>query len=203
VRGGHFPRWGPFLLLGREVAGATLGIVGMGRIGRAVACRARGWDLRVVYNRESGPLPSELVPDGVAWEYRATLEEVLREADVVSLHVPLTSRTRHLLGGPELALMKPGAFLVNTSRGAVVDELALVQALRSGHLGGAGLDVYEGEPELTPGLAEQSNTVLLPHLGSATTETRGRMAEMAVLNAIAVIRGEGEPAVVNPEARKV
>jgi glyoxylate reductase len=135
VREGQFPPWGPFLLLGREVAGATLGVVGMGRIGRAVARRARGWDLRVIYNRESGPLPPQWVPDGAAWEYRATLEELLREADVVSLHVPLTAQTRHLLGAPELALMKPGAFLVNTSRGAVVDEPALVRALRSGHLG--------------------------------------------------------------------
>jgi glyoxylate reductase len=199
VREGRFQRWSPFMLLGRSVAGATLGIVGMGRIGQAVARRALGWDMKVIYTRSSGPLPAGQTPAGADWQYRASLDDLLREADIVSLHVPLTPGTRHLIGTRELALMKPGAYLVNTARGPVVDEPALVEALRSGHLGGAGLDVYEREPELAPGLAALPNAVLLPHLGSATVETRGRMAELAALNAIAAVRGEPVPHPVNPE----
>jgi len=199
VREGRFQRWSPFMLLGRSVAGATLGIVGMGRIGQAVARRALGWDMKVNYTRSSGPLPAGQTPAGADWQYRASLDDLLREADIVSLHVPLTPGTRHLIGTRELALMKPGAYLVNTARGPVVDEPALVEALRSGHLGGAGLDVYEREPELAPGLAALPNAVLLPHLGSATVETRGRMAELAALNAIAAVRGEPVPHPVNPE----
>jgi glyoxylate reductase len=199
VREGRFERWSPFMLLGRSVAGATLGIVGMGRIGQAVARRALGWDMKVAYTRSSGPLPAADVPAGAVWEYRATLDSLLAEADIVSLHVPLTPDTRHLIGPRELALMKPGSYLVNTARGPVVDETALVEALRSGHLGGAGLDVYEREPELAPGLAVLPNATLLPHLGSATVETRGRMAELAALNAIAAVRGEPVPHPVNPE----
>jgi glyoxylate reductase len=196
VREGRFQRWSPFMLLGRSVAGATLGIV---RIGQAVARRALGWDMKVIYTRSSGPLPAGQTPAGADWQYRASLDDLLREADIVSLHVPLTPGTRHLIGTRELALMKPGAYLVNTARGPVVDEPALVEALRSGHLGGAGLDVYEREPELAPGLAALPNAVLLPHLGSATVETRGRMAELAALNAIAAVRGEPVPHPVNPE----
>ena len=189
VREGRFERWSPFMLLGRSVAGATLGIVGMGRIGQAVARRALGWDMKVVYTRRSGALEAAAVPAGADWQYRASLDDLLREADIVSLHVPLTPDTRHLIGARELALMKPGSYLVNTARGPVVDEAALVEALRSGHLGGAGLDVYEREPELAPGLAAAPNATLLPHLGSATVETRGRMAELAALNAIAAVSG--------------
>jgi glyoxylate reductase len=199
VREGRFQRWSPFMLLGRSVAGATLGIVGMGRIGQAVARRALGWDMKVIYTRESGPLPAGQAPAGAEWHYRASLDDLLREADIVSLHVPLTPHTRHLIGARELALMKSGAYLINTARGPVVDEVALVEALRRGHLGGAGLDVYEREPELAAGLAELTNAVLLPHLGSATVETRGRMAELAALNAIAAVRGEAVPHPVNPE----
>jgi glyoxylate reductase len=199
VREGRFQLWSPFMLLGRSVAGATLGIVGMGRIGQAVARRALGWDMKVVYTRRSDPLPSEHVPPGARWEFRAGLDQLLGEADIVSLHVPLTPDTRHLIGARELALMKPGAYLVNTARGPVVDEAALVEALRSGRLGGAGLDVYELEPRLAPGLADLPNATLLPHLGSATVETRGRMAELAALNAIAAVRGEEVPHPVNPE----
>jgi glyoxylate reductase len=221
VREGRFQRWSPFMLLGRSVAGATLGIVGMGRIGQAVARRAAGWDMKVIYTRASGPLPAAQAPAGApgaagaaapsvtgagigaapaaAWQYRVSLDDLLREADIVSLHVPLTADTRHLIGARELALMKPGAYLINTARGPVVDEVALVEALRGGHLGGAGLDVYEREPELAPGLVALPNAVLLPHLGSATVETRGRMAELAALNAIAAVRGEPVPHPVNPE----
>ncbi|NLO27667.1 MAG: D-glycerate dehydrogenase [Actinobacteria bacterium] len=200
VREGLFEQWGPFLLLGRAVAGATLGIVGMGRIGQAVARRAVGFDMRVLYTRLHGPLSADEIPAGARWEYCPGLDELLSEADVVSLHVPLDSRTRHLIGARELGLMKPGSLLVNTSRGPVVDEAALVDALKAGRPGGAGLDVYEEEPRLAPGLAGLENVVLLPHLGSATVETRGRMAVMAVENASAAVRGEAAPHVVNPEA---
>jgi glyoxylate reductase len=199
VREGRFEQWSPFLLLGRLVAGATLGIVGMGRIGQAVARRAGGWDMKVLYLRRQGPVEPAAVPPGADWEWCQTLEELLVRADIVSLHVPLEQQTRHLIGARELGSMKRGAFLINTSRGAVVDERALVEALRSGHLGGAGLDVYEREPRLAEGLASLSNVVLLPHLGSATVETRSRMAELAARNAIAAVRGEPIPHVVNPE----
>lgn len=203
VREGRPWRWGPSLLLGRAVAGATLGIVGMGRIGQAVARRALGWDMRVLYTRTSGPLDPGSIPAGADWRHRGSLDELLGEADIVSLHVPLTPQTRHLIGPRQLALMRPGAFLVNAARGPVVDEHALVEALRNGHLGGAGLDVYEREPDLAAGLRELPNTVLLPHLGSATVETRGRMSEIAVLNAAAAVRGERPAHVVNPEVLKV
>jgi glyoxylate reductase len=199
VREGRFGRWNPFMLLGRAVAGSTLGVVGMGRIGQAVARRALGWDMRVIYTRKSGPLPPDQIPAGADWGFCAGLDDLLREADIVSLNVPLLPETRHLIGARELALMRPGSYLVNTSRGPVVDEAALVDSLKSGHLGGAGLDVYEREPDLALGLAELPNTTLLPHLGSATVETRGRMAELAALNAIAAVRGEPVPNLVNPE----
>lgn len=197
VRGGGFHGWAPTMLLGREVAGATLGIVGMGQIGRAVARRAAGFSMRVVYTRRSGPLAAgEDVEAG--WEYREALDELLREADVISLHVPLNAETRHLLGAREFALMRPDAVLVNTSRGAVMDEAALVDALRAGRPGAAGLDVYEEEPSVHPGLTALDNAVLLPHLGSATVAARGRMAELAARNAAAALWGESVPHPVNP-----
>jgi glyoxylate reductase len=199
VREGRFEPWSPFMLLGRAVAGATLGIVGMGRIGQAVARRALGWDMRVLYTRRNGPLPPGAVPAGARWEYRENVDELLGEVDIVSLHVPLLPETRHLIGARELALMRSGSYLVNTARGPVVDEVALVQALREGHLAGAGLDVYEREPELAAGLTDLVNVVLLPHVGSATVETRSRMAGLAAINAIAAVRGEPVPHPVNTE----
>lgn len=199
VREGRFQQWSPFLLLGRELTGKTLGIVGMGRIGRAVARRAAGFSMRVIYTRKTGALEPSLVPIGASWEYRASLDDLLAEADIVSLHVPLTHDTWHLISRRELALMKPGAFLINTARGPVVDEASLVEMLREGHLGGAGLDVYENEPVLAPGLAELPHVVLLPHLGSATVETRDRMARLAVENLIAFFAGRPVPCPVNPE----
>lgn len=199
VREGRLEPWSPFMLLGHSVAGATLGIVGMGRIGRAVALRALGWDMKVIYTRKGGPLPAEQVPLGARWEFCAELDHLLRRADIVTLHVPLLPATRHLIGRRELAHMRPGSYLVNAARGPVVDEAALVDALKSGHLAGAGLDVYEREPELATGLADQPNVTLTPHLGSATVEARGRMAELAALNAIAAVRDEPVPHLVNPE----
>lgn len=227
VRAGGFTGWSPTMLLGHDIAGRTLGIVGMGQIGRAVARRSIGFDMRVLYTRRSGPLAPDELPIGVTsgegsmdqpesvgtahdgasrrvvWEYRSRLDDLLQEADVVSLHVPLSSETRHLLGRRELALLKPGAILVNTSRGPVIDESALVEALRSGRLGAVGLDVYEDEPAVHPGLLTLDNTVLLPHLGSATVETRGRMAELAAQNVISALCGDLVPHPVNARALKV
>jgi glyoxylate reductase len=203
VREGRFERWSPFMLLGRAITGGTLGIVGMGRIGQAVAHRSLGFDMRVLYTRPSGPVDPASIPPQARWEYRACLDDVLSEADVVSLHMPLNEGTHHLIGARELALMRPGSYLINTARGPVVDEAALVEALKEGHLGGAGLDVYEREPILTPGLAELENVVLLPHLGSATAETRALMAKMAARNAVAAIRGEAVPHMVNPEVLRL
>ncbi|MBU2604071.1 MAG: D-glycerate dehydrogenase [Actinobacteria bacterium] len=199
VRSGAFQGWAPTMLLGADVAGATLGIVGMGQIGRAVARRAAGFSMPVVYTRRSGPLKLEETPAGVEWRYCSDLDDLLREADIISVHVPLTEGTRHLLGARELALVRPGVVLVNTARGPVVHEEALVEALRAGPLGAAGLDVYEDEPAIHPGLVGLENVVLLPHLGSATHAARGRMAELAARNAIAALSGKRVPHPVNPE----
>jgi len=196
VREGKFKLWAPFLFLGREVSGKTLGIVGFGRIGRAVARRAAGFGMRVLYHNRSRLDQAEERDLGV--EY-AEQDELLRTSDFVSLHVPLSDETRHLLGRRELGLMKPTSYLINTSRGPVVDEAALVEALRDRRIEGAGLDVYENEPMLTPGLAALDNAVLLPHVGSATVETRAKMARMAAENLLSALRGERPAHVVNPE----
>jgi len=199
VREGRFRFWAPFLFLGTEVTGKTLGIIGMGRIGRAVARRASGFAMRVLYNNQSRVDLSE--ENAFRAEY-ADLKTLLASADIVSVHVPLNDKTRHLIGSAELSLMKPTAFLINTSRGPVVDESALVAALTNGVIAGAGLDVYENEPALAPGLAELANTVLLPHVGSATLETRTKMAMMATDNLIAGLTGQKPPNLVNPEVWK-
>jgi glyoxylate reductase len=194
VREGKFQYWAPLLFLGQEVSGKTLGIIGMGRIGQAVARRAAGFSMRVIYHSRTRLEPGEEQELQVSWAPLATL---LREADFVSLHVPLTPPTRHLIGSRELELMKPSAYLINTARGPVVDEAALVAALRQGQIRGAGLDVYEREPELSPGLADLENVVLLPHVGSATVETRTRMAFMAAENLLAGLRGDPPPNCLN------
>lgn len=190
MRAGRFRGWAPDLLLGMDLRGKLLGIVGMGRIGKAVARRAPAFGLKVAYTQRRRLLASEEAALGAAY---MDLDELLSSADIVSLHCPLTPQTRHLLDDRRLRSMKPGAVLVNTSRGAVVDEAALVRRLREGGLGGAGLDVYEGEPELAPGLRELPNVFLLPHLGSAGAETRAEMARMALADCLAVIEGR-EPA---------
>lgn len=202
VKSGGFHGWSPSMLLGMELRGRTLGVVGMGRIGTAVARIANGFGMAVVYVRRSGPLPAESVPLGARWRYATCLEDLLKVADIVSLHVPLSDGTRHLLGRRELECMRPGSILINTSRGPVVDEQALVERIRSGALRGAGLDVYEAEPNLTAGLVDLPNVVLLPHLGSATVETRRRMAEFAALNAIAAFT-DGNLHAVNAEALRL
>jgi glyoxylate reductase len=184
VRSGGFRGWSPTMLLGVELDGKTLGIVGYGRIGRAVARRAAAFGMRIIAaEREDAPFS----PDGIATH--APLSRLLEESDFVSVHCPGSPATRHLIGEAQLARMRPGAVLVNTSRGTVVDEAALVRALERGALGGAGLDVYEDEPRVHPGLLSRSDVILLPHLGSATLEARSRMAVKALTDAARVLDG--------------
>jgi glyoxylate reductase len=197
VRDGRWRTWDPNQLLGRDVFGATLGIVGYGTIGQAVARRAAGFSMRVLYTKSS-PSSSEYAIDGQP--RHVSLDALLRESDFVSLHVPLAESTRHLIGEPQLRAMKPTAFLINTARGGVVDQAALVCALHEGWIAGAGLDVAEVEPVPSGDpLLDAPNVVLLPHIGSASHATRERMASMAVDNCIAGLRGERLPHSVNPE----
>ena len=197
LRRGEFKGWGIDVLLGQDVHGATLGLVGVGRIGGAVARRARGFDMRILYT-DAVALPSDLEEELGAT--RVELSELLREADFVSLHVPLTQETRHLISTDELTQMKPTAVLVNTSRGPVVDEAALAQALAEGRIFAAGLDVFEREPEVHPGLVGLDNVVLAPHIASGSVRTRSEMCAMAARNVIAGLRGERPPNLLNPEA---
>jgi len=189
VRSGAWPGWAPTQMLGTDVSGKVLGIVGMGRIGQAVARRAAGFNMRICYHSRTAHTPDRLV---APWERRA-LADLLRDSDFVSLHVPLTTETQHLIGPDQLALMKPAAFLINTSRGPVVDETALVSALRQRRLAGAGLDVFEQEPAFHPGLRELREVVLLPHLGSATLATRVRMGMICLENIEALFAGISPP----------
>jgi glyoxylate reductase len=194
VRSGRFVGWSPSLLLGHDVHGKTLGIVGMGDIGTAVARRAAGFGMRILYhNRNPSPLATEVGAEMVS------LDHLLCNADFVSLHVPLSQSTRHLIGKRELDMMKPTAILINVSRGEVIDEAALVEALKKGRIAGAGLDVFENEPRMTVGLASLDNVVLTPHIGSASVETRERMAEMAVENLVDVLEGRRPQHLANPE----
>lgn len=190
LRAGAWAGWRPTHLLGRRLTGRTLGIVGFGRIGRAVAARAqRAFAMPVVAWTRTPPPESER--DGV--RFVASLDALLPEVDVLSLHCPATPETHHLIGARELALMRPDAVLINTARGDVVDEQALVDALRSRRIAGAGLDVFEEEPVVHPGLLDRDDVVLLPHLGSATRETREAMGMRAVENLRAFFRGVVPP----------
>ncbi|MFL5392123.1 MAG: 2-hydroxyacid dehydrogenase [Myxococcales bacterium] len=177
VREARWKYWAPTMLLGLELRGAVLGIVGYGRIGRAVAERARGFGMEVIW---SGGSAAGSVP----------LDDLLARSDIVSIHCPLTPATRHLIGPPQLSRMKRTALLVNTARGPIVDEAALCAALEAGTIGGAGLDVFEDEPRVHPGLLGRDDVVLVPHIGSATGATRARMAELALTDAARVLRGE-------------
>jgi len=188
LRDGRWTGWRPTHLLGGRVSGQTLGIIGFGRIGQAVARRAsRGFGMRVLAYSPSAPRPETLAECGA--EPRGTVEEVLREAGIVSLHCPLTADTRYLLDATRLGLMRPDAVLITTARGGIVDEAALVAALRAGTIAGAGLDVYDGEPAVRPDLLSLENVVLLPHLGSATRETRLAMGMRALTNLQAFFGG--------------
>lgn len=191
LRQGKFSGWQPQLMLGSEVNGKTLGIIGAGRIGQAVARRAGGFDMEIMY---TGKQPKNKFEEKSGARF-VTLAELLKSADYVSLHCPLTPETKHLLDEKHLRQMKKSAILINTARGPIVDEQALVRVLKDKHLAGAGLDVYEFEPTVTEELLEMNNVVLLPHIGSATTETRAEMARMCARNIIAVC--EGRPA-LNP-----
>jgi glyoxylate reductase len=196
VRAGKWRTWSPTLLLGADVHGTTLGIAGLGQIGAAMARRARGFGMRVLYvNRNARP---ELEAELGLWRVdKATL---LAQSDFLSLHVPLTPETRHWLGRAELAAMKPGAMLINTARGSVVDQAALAEALESGRLGGAALDVTEPEPlPMDSPLLKLPNVLIAPHIASASHATRGRMASMAVDNLLAALDGRRPPHCVNPE----
>lgn len=184
MRGGTFKGWAPLMLLGNDLTGKVLGLIGLGRIGQAVGERLPQMKIRYHdLNRK------EQLEQTRGFEYRE-LNDLLREADFVSIHVPLTDQTRRLITMERLGMMKRSAYLINTSRGPVVDELSLVQALKTGRIKGAALDVYEEEPLMAPGLAELSNAVLVPHIGSATEEARSAMSELAAKNIIAVLSGQ-------------
>ena len=175
VREGRWKGWAPTQLMGMELNGKLLGIVGYGRIGKAVARRAEGFGMRVIFNDMGSGVP---------------LDELLAESDIITVHAPLMKETHHLIGAAELLRMKKGALLVNAARGPILDEAAVVAALEAGHLGGVGLDVYENEPKVPPGLLGRDDVVLLPHLGSATRETREAMARLALTDVERVLRGE-------------
>jgi glyoxylate reductase len=181
LRAGQFHGWGPLMLLGQDLHGATLGLVGMGQIARAVATRAAGFGMKVLYWSRS---------ESSGGERCSELEELLRRSDVVSLHLPMSPETHHLIDATRLAMMKREALLINTSRGPVIDEAALAQALRSGTIAGAALDVFEEEPRIHPELLACPNTLLTPHLASASLATRERMALLAVDNLIAVLKDQ-------------
>jgi glyoxylate reductase len=188
VRAGSYEGWAPLLLLGTDLAGKTLGVIGLGGIGtRVVHAAARGFDMRVIYNdvRRSESLEQEY-----GAQFMENADDICRAADFISLHVPLLPSTRHLIDGRRLGLMKRTAYLINTSRGPVVDEAALVAALQMNVIAGAALDVFENEPHLASGLAELHNVILTPHIGSATRETRDAMAAIAARNIIAVLGGD-------------
>lgn len=191
TRAGKYDGWAPELLLGSDLKGKTLGILGAGRIGTGFAKRAyAGLGMNVIYYDIK---PSEFIEKDANAVFKDTVEAVLEEADVVSVHVPLLDSTRHLINAERLALMKPTAYLINTSRGPVIDESALVEALKNGVISGAGLDVYEDEPALAPGLAELENVTITPHIASASIETRNEMSEIAAQNIADFLAGN-EPA---------
>jgi glyoxylate reductase len=196
LRAGVFPGGQSVHFVGADVHGQTLGVVGLGRIGEAVARRARGFGMRILYTKRQ-PLAAALESSlGVSY---VGLDDLLRQSDFVSVHVPLRPETVHLIGARELGLMRRSAFLINTARGPIVDETALVNALRSGTIAGAGLDVFEQEPRVEPALLMLPNVVLTPHLGSAARQTRARIAAIVVDNVVAAVQGRRPPNVYNPQ----
>jgi glyoxylate reductase len=199
TRQGKFRGWAIDMMLGADVHGATLGLIGVGRIGRGVAHRAKGFNMRVLYY-DPQPLPPDAERDLNA--SRVNLDRLLAESDFVSVHVPLTQETHHLLSTPQFGMMKKTAILINTSRGPVVDEAALVEALNAKKIAGAGLDVYEREPAVHPGLLPMPNVVLAPHIASATVRTRSEMSAMAARNVATAVRGGRPPNLLNPEVKR-
>lgn len=197
LRGGHFKGWGPMLFLGEDIYGKTIGIIGLGRIGQAVAKRARGFNMKILY--------CDTKPRGVLEErelglsYRP-LEALLKESDFVTIHLPLVPETHHLLSTKEFKIMKKTAHLINTARGPIVHEKALVQALKEGEIAGAALDVFEREPVLEEGLLESQKVILVPHIASATIATRTKMALMAAENLLSALKGEPMQNLLNPQA---
>jgi len=199
TRSGKFRGWAPMLMLGRDVSNKTLGIIGTGRIGTAFALKSKGFNMKILYvdeEKRNEQLEKELGAKKVQ------LPELLKNADFISIHVPLLRSTHHLIGEPELRMMKNTAILINTSRGPVIDEKALVKALKEHWIFGAGLDVYEHEPEISHELRQLENVVLQPHAASGTIETRTKMALMAAENMIAGLKGKVPPNCVNPEVFK-
>jgi glyoxylate reductase len=196
MRAGKFTAWGPKMLLGTDVYGKTLGIIGLGRIGQAIARRARGFNMRVIFT-DAGRVKDDAIRELGAT--RVSLEELLRTSDYITLHAPLTPQTTHLLNDRAFEMMKPSCIVINTSRGPVVDEKALVRALKNGRIAGAALDVFEHEPKVEPELLEMSNVVVAPHIGSGSYETRLKMSEMAADNLLSVLKGQRPPNIVNPD----
>jgi glyoxylate/hydroxypyruvate/2-ketogluconate reductase len=197
IRQGDWKGWRLKQWLGIDVHHSTLGIVGMGRIGQAIARRAAGFDMRVLYHNRRRAAESIELELKTSW---VTLEELLRQSDFVVLQVPYSTETHHLIGAAQLALMKPSAILINSTRGGVVDDAALIEALKNGTIRAAGLDVFENEPKLNPGFLELDNVVLTPHIGSSTEATRRAMAMTAAKNAVAALTGRRPPNLVNSEA---
>ncbi|MBI1989320.1 MAG: D-glycerate dehydrogenase [Betaproteobacteria bacterium] len=198
VRAGNWRGWHLKQLLGVDVHHATLGIIGMGRIGRVIARRAQGFEMRVIYHD-----PVRLAAD-IEQRLKATYaskDELLAQADFVILQMPYMPQTHHLIGAAELKKMKPSAILINSTRGGIVDDAALIRALKDGTIRAAGLDTFEGEPQLNPGFLELKNVVLAPHIGSSTEATRRAMAMTAAKNAVAALTGGTPPNVLNPEAK--
>ena len=194
IRSGERWQWGMFYLLGSSIQGRRLGIIGMGAIGEATARRAKAFGMTVAYSNRNSVSP-ELAAE-LSCE-RLSMEELLSTSDIVSVHCPYSPETHHLIGVDEFAAMKRSAYFINTARGPIVDEAALVAALEQNQIAGAGLDVFEKEPEIHPGLLDRNDVVLLPHLGSATVETRTAMATLAASNTLAVLRGGVAPTPIN------
>ncbi len=195
VRSGQWDRWKLKQFLGLDIHGATLGIIGLGRIGQAVAHRASGFKMKILYTDVAKARRE--IEDALKVTF-VSREELLAQADIVTIHVPYQRETHHLIGEKELSVMKKTAILINASRGGVVDDAALVAALRNGGLQGAGLDVFEGEPRLNPGFLELKNVVLAPHIASSSEQTRRKMAQMAAENLVAALGGMRPPNLLNP-----
>ena len=198
ARAGKYKAWGPMLFLGGDLVGRTLGIIGAGRIGSALAKRSIGWNMRVIYTDVQ---PNPDFEKAVNAQF-VDLDTLLKESDYISVHVPLTPETHHLIDEAALGKMKRTAYLINTSRGPVIDEAALAKALKDGVIAGAGLDVFEFEPKIHPELLELENAVITPHIASATFDTRNKMATMAATNLIEALRGNRPPNLVNTDVWK-